>query len=91
MYIVQFIYFTTYINCTLILSFDKLNVDMCVYLWYKYVTMYINGNHSTLTGFFQVGITALANLTARYATGSTPRRFFSLEKVLTIRIGLSDE
>ena len=32
-------------------------------------------------GFFQVGITALANLTARHADDTPPRTFFSLEKV----------
>ena len=37
--------------------------------------------HHTFTGFFQVGITALANLTARYAAGDPPRTFFSLDKV----------
>lgn len=33
------------------------------------------------SGFFQVGITALANLTAKFAGDDHPRTFFSLEKV----------
>ena len=60
---------------------------VCVYLPYKYV-MYVRVNMiigfilgTFHTGFFQVGITALANLTARYAASSPPRTFFSLEKV----------
>ena len=41
----------------------------------------------TLVGFFQVGITALANLTAQYAATDPPRIFFSLEKVYYVLVG----
>ena len=45
--------------------------------------------HHTL-GFFQVGITALANLTAKYTDSDPPRTFFSLEKVQLIFIIIYD-
>ena len=36
------------------------------------------------SGFFQVGITALANLTAKFAADDHPRTYFSLEKVYIV-------
>ena len=40
--------------------------------------------HVLHSGFFQVGITALANLTAKFAADDHPRTFFSLEKVCIV-------